>query len=77
MNEKLAKNVIRQAIEVAQKSGVYSIKDSALIYQAMLALGINADENEMPGGETPKDENPETPETKKNDETPKSNGKKK
>ena len=49
MNEKDAKNVILQAIEIAQKSGVYTIKDSALIFQAMSVLGINLN-----------DESPET-----------------
>ena len=45
MNEKDAKNVILQAIEIAQKSGAYTIKDSALIFQAMVVLGINVNGN--------------------------------
>lgn len=45
MNEKDAKNVILQAINIAQKAGAYTIKDSALIFQAMVVLGINVNGN--------------------------------
>ena len=45
MNEKEAKNVILQAINIAQKAGAYTIKDSALIFQAMVVLGINVNGN--------------------------------
>ena len=53
MNEKEAKHVILQAIEIAQKAGAYTIKDSALIFQAMLVLGINVNGNAEENGENP------------------------
>lgn len=53
MNEKEAKNVIMQAIEIAQKAGAYTIKDSALIFQAMLVLGINVNGNAEENDENP------------------------
>ena len=55
MNEKEAKNVILQAIEIAQKAGAYTIKDSALIFQAMVLLGINVN-----GNTDETDSNPQT-----------------
>lgn len=53
MNEKEAKHVILQAIEIAQKAGAYTIKDSALIFQAMLVLGINVNGNAEENDENP------------------------
>jgi len=38
MNEKEAINVLMQAALIGQKSGVYALKDSALIYQAICVL---------------------------------------
>jgi len=38
MNEKEAINVLVQAALIGQKSGVYALKDAALIYQAICVL---------------------------------------
>ena len=38
MSEKEAINVLVQAAEIGQKSGIYSLKDSALIYTAINLL---------------------------------------
>lgn len=38
MNEKDAINILTQAVMVGQKNGIYSIKDAALIFQALNIL---------------------------------------
>lgn len=66
MTEKEAKEVIKQAIAIAQKSGVYSIQDSALIYQAMLTLGyVETELMEPKVGDTCNEDCKETPKPKK------------
>lgn len=66
MTEKDAKEVIKQAIAIAQKSGVYSIQDSAYIYQAMLTLGyVETEPMEPKVGDTCEEPCEEHPKPKK------------
>ena len=60
MTELEAKDVIKQAIGIAQKSGAYSIKDAALIYQALLTLGYIDTESEATHNQDPEVRQPES-----------------
>ena len=43
MTEKEAISVLTQAVVVAQRSGIYSLRDSSLIYQALNLLNPDFD----------------------------------
>lgn len=62
MTEKEAIGVLTQAINIGQKQGIYSLKDSFLIYQALIVLNP---EFENTNQEQTKKQETETEKTKK------------
>ena len=60
MSENDAKQVIKQAIAIAQKAGAYTLKDSALIYNALVVLGMDNNEPQRNDAEENQTETRET-----------------
>lgn len=59
MNEKDAINVLTQAVLIGQKAGIYSFKDSTLIYQALTILNPEFNKDNQQEVDTKKEESAE------------------
>lgn len=59
MNEKEAINILTQAVLIGQKHGIYSLRDSSLIFQALSILNPDYDESNNDNAPVTQAEEPE------------------
>lgn len=59
MNENEAINILTQAVLIGQKHGIYSLRDSSLIFQALNILNPDFEKNNSENVPVTPDEEPE------------------